>query len=156
MFPIPRMVCSFDIYTCTNNSRRFPVELGTASIDLSRATRLKGVAFRHMSQETNWVTKTLQTITAEHQGLQQITVNVPSFLTFFNVGSNVRQIIGEAITRQWLDLDHLLIQLWESRSIRPRVEFTMGKEKPNLEYCIGCLLPEVTGRGIIDLVSVVY
>lgn len=77
-----------------------------------------------------------------------------SHLTSFDVGTNIRQTVGEATARQWLDLDHLLVELWESHSIRPKIGCVkLGEERQNVEYCVGCLLPEVTERGIIDVVE---
>ena len=63
-------------------------------------------------------------------------------------GANVRQAIGEANFEQWLNLDRLLVQFWESRSIRPKV--VCAKLREGRDWA-GCLLPEITGRGIIDL-----
>ena len=79
---------------------------------------------------------------------------MPICLTCFDVGTNIRQTVGEATARQWLDLDHLLVEFWELCSIRPRVEcVTLGKKQQNAEYCIRFLLPEMMERGIIDLVE---
>jgi len=135
------------------NSLLLPaVGSGSASIDLSRATRLKNAAFRYDSQDVNWITGALQTITPQHRDLQQISICLPCRLTSFTVGTDVRQTVGEAITRQWLDLDRFLVQLWESRSIRPRVGcLRLAEERQNVEYSIGCLLPEAMERGIVDL-----
>ena len=120
------------------------VKSGPTSINLSKATRLKDMVFRVESRSIEWVTMTLQTITPEHRDLQQISICVPYYLTLFEVGANVRQTIGELICGHWLGLDHLLVQFWESRLIRPRVGCT---------DCIGSLLPEITRRGIMDLVE---
>ena len=68
------------------------------------------------------------------------------------IGVNVTEMVGERILGQWLDLDRLLVQLWESRFIRPTViTITLGGEQRGVGNCIGCLLPEITTRGIIDL-----
>ena len=54
-----------------------------------------------------------------------------------------------------MDLDRLLVEFWELRSIRPKI--TNGSTPRNDEKkgfmidCVGCLLPEITKRGIIDL-----
>ena len=143
----------FDIHIHTDNLLLSPVGPRTASINLSKATRLKDVAFWHGSQDISWVIRTLRTITPEHQDLRQISIHLPSHLTSFGVGTNIRQAVGEAVA-QWLDLDHLLVQFWESRSIRPRVEcMRLGEKQQNAEYCVECLLPEMTERGITDLVE---
>jgi len=126
---------------------------GSASINLSRATRLKHVAFRYGgSQDVNWIIGAIRTITPQHGDLQRITIHLPSRLTSFSVGTNVRQAIGEGIAAQWLDLDRLLVEFWESRSIRPRLGCSKLEEKrESVEYSIGCLFPEIMERGIVDL-----
>ena len=48
-----------------------------------------------------------------------------------------------------MDLDRLLVQFWDSRSIRPKVV----TEKKGKRDWAGYLLPEITKRGIIDLVE---
>jgi hypothetical protein len=67
-------------------------------------------------------------------------------------GGNVRRVVKEADFGQWLDLDRLLVQLWESRSICPKVEWVM-RQVPYMRECVGCLMPEITERGIVDLVE---
>jgi len=93
----------------------------------------------------------LQTITPEHRDLRQITIQVPKSLTF-NAGTGGGGIIEEAIRGQWLDLDRLLVQFVESSSIRPSVTQTISKgSRGDAKDHIGCLLPELTKKGIIDL-----
>jgi len=108
------------------------------------------VVLRPGSQGAEWITIALQTITPQHRGLRQISIYVPFNLTFFNVGDDIRQSLGEGISRLWSDLDHLLVQFWELRSIRPKVGCARLEKGQNTEYCVGCLLPEVTKRGIAD------
>jgi len=51
-----------------------------------------------------------------------------------------------------LDLDRLLVEFWESRSIRPRLGcLRLEEERERVEYCIRCLFPETMERGIVDL-----
>ena len=70
-----------------------------------------------------------------------------------NIGADAEQTVGEANFKQWLNLDRLLVQVWESRSIRPKVIFTEQEGMSDMRDCMGCLLPEITKRGIIDLVD---
>jgi len=52
-----------------------------------------------------------------------------------------------------MDLDRILVQLWESHAIRTKVMYSAAEEKkPVCEYLEG-LLPEMTERGIIELVE---
>ena len=87
----------------------------------------------------------------ERRGLPQISIHVPYYLAYVNVDADVKQTIGETNFGQWLDLDRLLIQLWESRLIRPKV--VREVLKCERKDCIGCLLPEATRIGMIDLVE---
>ena len=70
--------------------------------------------------------------------------------------TDVRRIIPEEDWGEWQDLDHLLVEFWESASIRPKVvrptQVWGGWE--TIDY-IGyrCLFPEAMKRGILDLVD---
>jgi len=133
--------------------RSFIGDLDPASLDLSKATKLGDVTFRSGSGRVEWITTALETITPKHRDFRHIKIFVPSDLTGFDVGDDIRQYIGETVSKEWLDLDRLLVQFWESRSIRPKVGCGLrGEKDQNTVYCIGCLLPEITERGIIDLI----
>jgi hypothetical protein len=91
----------------------------------------------------------LQTITPKHQHLRQISIPMAYYRSAVaGPGPNVRQTIGEANFEQWLNLDRLLVQLWESHSIRPKVVCTAGHD---VEDFIGSLLPEIMRRGVVDV-----
>ena len=131
--------------------------LGSASINLSKATKLKDVAFRPQSWTVEWVTTALKTIIPQHRDLQQISIRLsyPTVVSLngINVDAAPWETVGEVGCREWLDLDHELVQLWESRLIRPRVAFV---KEGDVRDSIRSLLPEITKRGIIDLVESVY
>ena len=95
----------------------------------------------------------LQTVTSEHRDLQRISFHVPYQYTLDGLGANIRQGLGEVWYGQWLDLDRLLVQFWESRSIRPKITYNCESQEEKKEAidCVSCLLPEITKRGIIDL-----
>jgi len=119
-----------------------------------KAVGLKSVAFRPGSSAIDWITVALKTITPEHRDLQQVMIYVPYHLMPVRVCADVRQFFGEAACQQWLDLDCLLVQFWESRSIRPRmIRTTSAGEGRDMRGCIGLLTPEATRRGIIDVVE---
>lgn len=123
-------------------------------IDLSKATRLKDVTFRvNFLHIVDWITTELQTLTPEHQDLRQISICVPYNMSFAGFGARVRRVISDATYGQWLDLDRLMIQFWELRSIRPMVTCTKPAGMQSMRDCIECLLPEVTRIGIMDLVE---
>ena len=121
-------------------------------IDLSKVTKLKDAAFGPGLWDVEWITMTLQTIAPAHRDLRQISIYIP--YRSDDLGRHFTQTIEEAILRQWLALDRLLVQLWESHSIRPRVAHLKSEEEEENEWmreCIEGLLPEMTGRGIIEL-----
>ena len=120
---------------------------GSASIDLSKVTKLKDVVFRPKPRWIGWVITALQTITPEHQDLRRITIYIPHYLTLAVALTNLRQTIGETDCEKWLDLDRLLVQFWEARSIRPKIVFQTDEGMGD----IGCLLPEITKKGVIDI-----
>ena len=130
-----------------NSLIAFLVVLGSASLNLSKATKLGDVVFRLGWLSVEWVTTILQTITPMHRGLRHISIYMPPYLPeSIHPSVPVRRIVGEEIYRQWSGLDRLLIQLWESHSIRTKV----GRD--TRDY-IGRLLPAVEGGGVIDLVE---
>jgi len=90
-----------------------------------------------------WVTEALQTIKSKN--LQRITVRpVPgAFL----------HTIEEPVRQQWHDLDRLLVQFWASHSIRPKVTYEAGMRKKDIRDYTPTLLPELTKRGLVDLVE---
>ena len=133
----------------TDNSSLFQVGSAPGSLDLSKATRLRDLVFRPESRSAEWITMALRTITPEHQDFRRITIHIPFYLTFFGAGA--RQSLGETAFRQWLDLDRILVRIWDSRAIRPNVGCVrLGQRRESTKLCIGSLLPEITKRGIID------
>jgi len=140
------------IRTCAliNNLTSFPVGSEPGLLDLSTATNLHNLVFRPKFLDAEWITIALQTITSEHRDLQQILIHLPYSLTMF--GMDVGRFVGEATCRGWLDLDRLLVQLWESCSVCPKLECVrLGLTWwPGTKYYIGCLFPEMTKRGIVD------
>jgi hypothetical protein len=146
----------FRICSGTDGSLLFLVERGSASVDLSKATKLKDVTFQSVSQRIRWITATLKTI-PKHRGLREVLIYLPSYVGTTGVDGNAKHAIGEESWREWLDLDRLLVRLWESSSIRlklTRLRLT-GIQEPDIRYHVGyrCLFPEITKRGIFDLVE---
>jgi len=127
---------------------------GTTSVGLSKATRLKCVTFRiDSSSGAEWVTALLRTITPEHRDLRQITISVANYSTSVILGADVRREIGDQ-NLWWLELDRLLAKLWESHSIRPQILYhTPPSWEGAMIDLVGWLLPETTGRGIVNLVN---
>ncbi|KAF9644356.1 hypothetical protein BDM02DRAFT_3122058 [Thelephora ganbajun] len=125
-----------------------------ASIDLSKATKLERAVFLPTSMSVKWITMVLQTITPKHRDLQYILIHSPYDPALAGASVNVRQTVGELVCGQWSELDHVLVQFWESRSIRPMISYIgLRGEKKETGECLGCLLPKITKRGVVDLVQ---
>jgi hypothetical protein len=149
------VVHPFNICARTDNLLLFLVESKSTLIDLSKVTKLKDVAFRPASLSVKWIATTLKTI-SKHRDLREISIHLDSYMAIVGVGGNIMQVIGEEIWEEWLDLDRLLVQFWESSSIRPKVVVLMQIAGAwNTRYSVGYerFLPEITERGIIDLTS---
>ena len=110
-------------------------------LDLSKATSLKDVEFRLREPYVSWVNATLQT--ARSRNLRQIIIHIPA--TF-------RRSIDETARLEWQDLDHLLVRLWTTCSIRPVFTYEMKGEGTGPEAQVPELLPELMSRGVIDVV----
>ena len=125
------------------------------SIDLSKATRLQDIEFWCGQLRAKWVTMTLRTVTSKHKDLQKIFIHIYHRFTPDSSGASIRKVVGETTYREWLDLDRLLVEFWESRSIRPKVKYACASpnESKGAIDGVACLLPEITKRGIADLVE---
>lgn len=96
----------------------------------------------------------LQTITSKHEDLRQISIRIYDDKIFTARPAYVQRAFNETAYGQWADLDRLLIQLWESYAIRPKILYSVVKDKEEaVRVFMGVLLPEVMGRGIIELVN---
>jgi hypothetical protein len=118
-------------------------ESRSAPIDLSKATKLKYVFFWPISPGIEWVVRALQTITPEHRKLRQVTIRV---------SGNSRQAIDQVNSHQWLDLDRLLVQFWDSGTVRVKLVTKAGWGSG---YHLARLLPEIMGKKTLDLVEYV-
>ena len=95
-----------------------------------------------------WITPALRTITRNHRNFQQVSIGARKTFKSPDL-SSVKDRIGESDHLAWLELDHFLAQLHESRSIRLKVLFRENEEKTR--SCAEWLLPEVMAGGIVDL-----
>jgi len=132
-----------------------PSSLGdhtSTSLDYSKATKLEDASFRPRSLSVAWVITALQTITSRHRDLRQISIHAPWSLNNTDADAIAEQTVE--VTGQLLELDRLLVHFWESRSVRPRVVCAMLEEgDQRMKYCVRYLLPEITKRGIVDLID---
>ena len=111
--------------------------------DLSKAMKLKHADFHLHTANVQWIVTALQTVKSKK--LCQITIH--SHIIF------VVPVRG-TVLQEWRDLNRLLVQLWFSHSIRPKFTFRKregeGRADPG-DFAQG-LLPELTSRGMVDLV----
>ena len=91
----------------------------------------------------------LKTITPNNLDLRQITIIVPYSVTTDGFATKPT---GGPVHGQWLELDRILVQLWDSRSIRPKVVWTMQTGVDAKGY-VERLLPGIMKRGMVDLVK---
>jgi hypothetical protein len=114
------------------------------SLDLSEALKLKDAEFWSTGPSVQWITTTLET--TKTKNLRQITVC--PLLDFEGP-------IGETILQEWQGLDRLLVDLWTSRSVRPRVapaRYVKWAREDSPEEVLASLLPGLSSRGAVDAV----
>jgi hypothetical protein len=126
--------------------------------------KLKEVAFV-CQQHCQWVTTILRTIASNHGNgnVRQISLRASNILGAMDPRdrvdpTNLRNAIGETIHKEWLELDRLLVHLWESRSIQLRVMYNIPVwiYGQGARICMESLFPEVTMRGVVELVELRY
>ena len=118
------------------------MDVGASTIDLSKATKLKYLKFLWGGSTVRWITTTLQTVKSKN--LQRISLCRDGVLP---------EMIREEFHQELKDLDHLLVQFWITHSIRLQVTYVVGKGMEDLRDCVSSLLPELTRRGLVDLVK---
>ena len=115
---------------------------------MSKATKLKEVAFRVTVHNVAWITTALETITSEHKALQQISIH---FIYYYEDLNNVSNAVGGSVYHEeWIDLDGALVQFCESRGCRVKAvpDLSKGGEYKYIEG----FLPKMTEQGLIDVV----
>ena len=133
----------------------FPVDLPRVEpANLSKTTKLKAVALIWWLRP-GWILETLRTVTRDHKDLEWVTLQAVSGRGLNERCEGVKDAIGEAAYREWLELDQVLAELCESHSVQLRVAYNLhvdmdgSKERDGMEV----LLPEVMARGLADLVG---
>ena len=126
------------------NIRNFQGNPSVVLADFTKAKKLKETTFDFGACHTLWVVNSLKTITPEHREFRHISIHFPY--------SSRRRIEGN-IHKLWLDLDQILVQLWESHAVRVNALCSAGVEvRKRASEWVGVLLPETTKRGIIKIV----
>ena len=147
----------FGICAHTDGLSPFVDQPSLGPIDLSKATQLKDVKFR-WECHPRWAVEALRTVTHDNRNLQQLSLEAGEECHGPRVGGNNPGDpfghIGESSYQEWLELDSVLVQLWESHSIRPEVEYNVPRwTDEGAGRRMQKLLPEVTARGIVDLIE---
>ena len=128
-------------------------------IDLSKATKLQDVMLVRVPN-LRWITAILRTITRDHKNLQRITIDASDVLNEAEFDDTLfadpSDILGRTTYERWLELDHLLAQLWESHSIC--LEVLYGGALPLTDEniprsWIRRVLPVVVGKGRAKLIG---
>jgi len=117
---------------------------GIPSFDLSGAKILKSVEFWYNGLDIGCIIMAVQA--GKPKSLQQITIRLPAA---FSPPTEETVHQGQG----WEDLDRLLIQLWTSRSIRPKVVCESREEECDSRDLAQILLPELAKRGFIETVE---
>jgi len=87
---------------------------------------------------------------SKHGELHKISIGFPYYIA----SPDVDAIKRHTAYKEWLDLDRLLVQFWESHLTGPKVICTPWKgRKRYVRGYAKCLLPELTKRGVIGLVE---
>ena len=132
------------------------VEPLSPSIDLSGATKLRDVAFKCKSKP-QWIVMALRTVTHHHRSLKRIEIDAHEILFELDADrwagpGDFRDVVGEAVYEEWMDLDRLLDRLRESHSIRLNVlcnaPSSMGEAQAR--GCMEKLLPKVMRGGMAE------
>ena len=141
---VPRL-----IFVITDGSALAP-----STIDLSRAPKLQAITFSPETFTAEWIVAALETIAPKHRDLRRITIFLnDSAIASASPNRRVLESIGERVHKQWLDLDRLLLRLWESQSIRTEAVGTSLRDVRDAKAVFRCLLPEMTERGVIEVSS---
>ena len=82
--------------------------------------------------------------TIKSKNLQQITI-------FSYTRTSLSGQIRDAVLQGWQGLDHLLVQLWTSHSVRLKIMYRRDEGEDEARGLAQTLLPEFTRRGVIDM-----
>ncbi|KAF9780904.1 hypothetical protein BJ322DRAFT_1082335 [Thelephora terrestris] len=101
-------------------------------VDLSNASKLKHLRFQWSGPDIQWITTVIQA--AQFKAPLHITISLAS----------IRPIPPSQNFLGWHELDHLMVQLWTSHSILPKILYCIRPQEP-----VASLLPELAKRGFV-------
>lgn len=108
--------------------------------------------------DPKWVVRALRTIEGNHNNFRQISLFTRIFWGPGLLRQDFREprrTIGETIYAEWLELDRVLVKLWESHLIRPLLSYKVPSwvDTKDARGSMDRLLPEATRRKIVDLIG---
>ena len=96
--------------------------------------------FRYAGLHAEWITKTLNTVKSKN--LHSLSLKLPR--------SGIEDPVWEVAHQEWLDLDRLLVQFWDSHKLRSKVIYATEKDAKDE---VAKFFPELTRRGIVDVLN---
>lgn len=105
-----------------------------------------------------WITLALRTITSDHRNLQCIGIDTTGVLAtldyIFIHPREFRDSLREPACQGWLELDRLLVQLWESHSVHVEVYYSENASRSDrvTRRCAEDLLRETRKIGAVEMV----
>ena len=116
-------------------------------INLSKAIKLKQLEFTHISDydiSVTWITTALGTITSEHRDFHEVLIHTQSHFIGIDDPVSAKQAFGEGVYEQWMDLDRVVVQLWELYGVRTKLLCSSPHARG-----VGILFPEATKSGAL-------
>ena len=124
-------------------------EPGQVPYDLSGATKFRDAYFLISSLGVGWITRALQTITHNHRDFRHISFDISDINSLSHV--DIRRDTRVPAFSQWSELDRLLVQFWDTRSIRLKITYyALGERWEKMDGLAKGLLLEMAKRGLID------
>ena len=100
-----------------------------------------------------WAAMVLKTPTSKPTDFRKDSIHIPIPTPPVDAPVSVKQSIGEETHEQWMDLNHILVRLWESSGVHTHILYTTEEEKREACKYIGALLPGMTKKGIVEMVD---
>ena len=129
-----------------STQRGFPLALDPTMtpLDLSKATKLKGVAFRLDREHMKWFTESLKTIPSEKKGFEEVLIRFAGHWD----DPKSREVGGER-NQQCKDFENALVRLSELGGVRTRAVWHSADEWRGEERMRN-LFPEMMKRGKME------
>ena len=96
--------------------------------------------------DPKWIVRALKSITPNHRDLHYISLHTSAIL----YDMDFRQ---ETTRTEWLELDSVFVELWESLAVRPNAWYqpTQSIDADRASEIMEGLFPEAVKEGVLDL-----